>query len=80
MGGDEPEPAFAALFADEVADLLRCLEDDSLRAIATARLHGHSNEEIATREGKSLRTIERKLQLIRRSWERREIARAKEEE
>ena len=80
VGGDEPEPAFAALFADEVADLLRCLEDDSLRAVATARLRGHSNEEIAAREGKSLRTIERKLQLIRRSWERREIARAKEEE
>jgi DNA-directed RNA polymerase specialized sigma24 family protein len=80
VGGDEPEPAFAALFADEVADLLRCLEDDSLRAVANARLRGHSNEEIAAREGKSLRTIERKLQLIRRSWERREIARALEEE
>ena len=48
--------------------LLARLPSDNLRKIASLRLHGHSNEEIARQLEVSPRTIERKLSLIRQNW------------
>jgi DNA-directed RNA polymerase specialized sigma24 family protein len=62
--GREPPPEFAAA----VADLLECLPGDELRRIALARMEGHTNAEVARRLGRSLSTIERKLQVIRVLW------------
>jgi DNA-directed RNA polymerase specialized sigma24 family protein len=63
-----PTPEFAAMIADECRSLLGKLRDDSLRQVALLRMEGYNNEEVADRLGCSLRTIARKIELIRRSW------------
>jgi DNA-directed RNA polymerase specialized sigma24 family protein len=63
-----PTPAFAAMVADECHVLLGRLRDDSLRQVAILRMEGYTAEEIAGRLGCSLRTIARKVELIRRTW------------
>jgi DNA-directed RNA polymerase specialized sigma24 family protein len=63
-----PTPEFAAMVADECRVLLGRLRDDSLRQVALLRMEGYSNEEIADRLGCSLRTVARKVELIRRTW------------
>jgi DNA-directed RNA polymerase specialized sigma24 family protein len=67
--GTEPDPAFAALLADEFHSLLARLTDDRLREIALLKLEGHTHEEISARLACSLRTVDRRLLLIRRTWE-----------
>jgi DNA-directed RNA polymerase specialized sigma24 family protein len=66
--GTEPTPAFAAEVTEEYRRLLDNLGDDELRAIAVSKMEGYSNEEIASRVGCSLATIERRLSLIRKIW------------
>jgi DNA-directed RNA polymerase specialized sigma24 family protein len=65
----EPTPEFAAQSAEELERLLGLLQDDTLRRIAIGKLEGHTNPEIAANLGVSLRTVERKLELIRCTWE-----------
>jgi DNA-directed RNA polymerase specialized sigma24 family protein len=67
--GNEPDPGFAALVAEQCQLLLSRLEDEELRQIAVYRLEGYSNEEIAERQNCSVRTVKRRLALIRRTWE-----------
>jgi DNA-directed RNA polymerase specialized sigma24 family protein len=67
--GDEPTPEFAALVAEEYRNRLASLKDDTLRRIATWKLEGYTNEEIAARLGCALRTVANKLKLIRLKWE-----------
>jgi RNA polymerase sigma factor (sigma-70 family) len=67
--GTEPDPAFAAQLADEFQRLLARLSDDRLREIALLKLEGHTHEEIADRLACSLRSVNRRLTLIRRTWE-----------
>jgi DNA-directed RNA polymerase specialized sigma24 family protein len=66
----EPTPEFAALLAEECRVLLKRLDDDGLRAVAVAKMEGCTNQEVAAALTCSLRTVERKLQLIRNIWER----------
>jgi DNA-directed RNA polymerase specialized sigma24 family protein len=66
----EPTPEEAALVADECRCLFDALDDATLRAVAIAKMEGYTNEEIADRLDVSLPTIERKLQRIRRIWEK----------
>jgi DNA-directed RNA polymerase specialized sigma24 family protein len=68
--GPEPDPALAALMAEECQRLLRLLDDDGLRKLALLKMEGHANEEIAAKLGCALRTVERKLGVIRGLWER----------
>lgn len=67
----EPDPGIATLIKDEFDRLLEQLPDDSLqlRQIVLLKLEGHTNEEIARRCHCSLRTVERRLWLIRQTWE-----------
>jgi DNA-directed RNA polymerase specialized sigma24 family protein len=65
----EPDPALAALAADQHRHLMGLLTDD-LREVALLRMEGDSVEEIAERQGYASRSIKRKLQLIRGLWER----------
>jgi DNA-directed RNA polymerase specialized sigma24 family protein len=65
----EPDPAFAALAADQHRHLMGLLNDD-LREVALRRLQGEGVEEIAARQGVVARSIKRKLALIRRLWGR----------
>jgi len=66
----EPNPEFAARVTEQLERLLASLGDDTRRRIALARMEGYTNEEIAQLTGTSLRTVERRLSLIRQIWER----------
>jgi DNA-directed RNA polymerase specialized sigma24 family protein len=67
--GGEPTPLFAAQMAEECQQLFDHLEDDILSKIAIDKMEGFTNQDIAARHGLALRTVERKLGLIRRIWE-----------
>jgi DNA-directed RNA polymerase specialized sigma24 family protein len=69
----EPSPEFAAQAAEECARLLRSLNDPVLEKVALSKMEGHTVAEIAANLGFAPRSIKRKLQLIRETWER-EIA------
>jgi DNA-directed RNA polymerase specialized sigma24 family protein len=68
--GEEPSPELAAELAEEFRRRLAQLGDADLQAMAVAKLEGYTNEEIATRMGSALRSVERKLRLIRDIWEK----------
>jgi DNA-directed RNA polymerase specialized sigma24 family protein len=68
VAGEDLAPDLAALIADECRRLLDRLDPD-LQQLALAKMEGYSHEEIARQAGRSTRTIERRLQLIRRKWE-----------
>ena len=68
VAGTEPSPEFAALVADESRRLFEALSDDSLRHVVRLRLEGYTNDEIAAALNCGLRTVERKLGLIRKRW------------
>ena len=69
--GREPTPSFAAEIADRCRQLLETL-DAELRSIALHKLEGYTNQEIASKLDLSVASIERKLALIRHTWERLE--------
>jgi DNA-directed RNA polymerase specialized sigma24 family protein len=68
--GAEPTPEMAAQVVEEFQDLLSALNDDTLHSIAIAKMEGHTNKEIAAQLGCSEPAIERKLRLIRLTWEK----------
>jgi DNA-directed RNA polymerase specialized sigma24 family protein len=67
--GQEPTPEFAAQVAEECRRLLDSLGDPTLRAVALWKMEGYTSEEIAARLDCAPRTVERKLRLIRDTWE-----------
>ena len=66
--GSEPTPAFAAQVAEECQRLLDRLGDADLRTIAVWKMEGYTTEEIAAKVRRAPRTVQRKLDLIRRRW------------
>lgn len=66
---NEPTPEFAAQCTEQLEQLLASLGDDTLSRIALAKMEGCTNEELARNLGMSLRSIERKLRVIRRAWQ-----------
>lgn len=68
--GPEPTPDFVAQVAEEYRLLMDCLGDDKLRAVAVAKMSGYTNEEIAQQQDCAVRTIERRLRMIRSVWEK----------
>jgi len=66
----EPSPDMAAQLADLIGHLLERLGDDRLRRLALLKIEGHTEEEMAAKLGVSPRTVRRKLDLVRRLWER----------
>ncbi len=67
--GREPTPEFTAMMSDELNRLMSKLEDEVAGQIALLKLAGHTNDEIGDALGISLRSVERKLNLIRRIWQ-----------
>jgi DNA-directed RNA polymerase specialized sigma24 family protein len=67
--GDTPTPEFAAMMGEECQRLMEMLDAD-LQALALAKLQGYENREIAAQSDCSVRTVERRLHLIRRKWEK----------
>ena len=69
VAASDPTPEFAALMSEELERLLMLLTDDVQREIAVLKMASHSNEEISQSLGISLRSVERKLNLIRQTWQ-----------
>jgi DNA-directed RNA polymerase specialized sigma24 family protein len=63
-----PTPEFAAVMAEECRRLLARLDERGLQELAIAKMEGYSNQEIADKHQCSLRTVERRLHLIREIW------------
>lgn len=68
--GHEPTPEFAAQAAEECGRLLTRLGDADLQTVAVMKMEGYTNDEIAARLTCGLRSVERKLRLIRGIWEK----------
>jgi DNA-directed RNA polymerase specialized sigma24 family protein len=68
FAGTEPTPEFAAMIADECQRRLDGLGDATLRRIALLKMEGLTNDEIAAQLDCGLRSVVRKLDLIRRRW------------
>jgi RNA polymerase sigma factor (sigma-70 family) len=64
----DPTPEMLASMDEEYQRLLDLLRNDELRSIAVWRMEGYSNDEIAQRLGRTTRSVERKLKLIREKW------------
>jgi RNA polymerase sigma factor (sigma-70 family) len=56
------------MLEEERKHLFEELEDETLRQVATWKIEGFTNDEIAKRLGVCTRTVERKLKLIRKIW------------
>ncbi len=65
---EDPTPQFAAMMSENVSRLFAVL-DPTQRQVAQGKLEGLENAEIARQLGCSERTVERKLQVIRRIWD-----------
>jgi DNA-directed RNA polymerase specialized sigma24 family protein len=68
IGGDEPTAELAAQLAEGYRRLMEQLGDPVLQSVATWKLEGCTNDEIATRLGCVTKTVERKLARIRGEW------------
>jgi DNA-directed RNA polymerase specialized sigma24 family protein len=64
----EPTPAFAAEMVEQMQRRLDELQGPLLREIAVGKLQGYTHQELASQLDISLRSVERKLSLIRRKW------------
>ena len=65
LSSQEPTPEDASQVAEEFDRLLNKLDDPVLRMIALGKLEGRTSEEIAEQIGTLVRTVDRKLRLIR---------------
>jgi DNA-directed RNA polymerase specialized sigma24 family protein len=63
-----PTPEFAAQMEEESQRLLDGLGAADLRAVALWKMQGYGNEEIAAKLGCGLRSVGRKLRVIRAIW------------
>jgi RNA polymerase sigma factor (sigma-70 family) len=66
--GQEPTPELAAMMAETCEGLLQKLDDESLRETALLKLQGYTSAEIARHFGLTERSVERKLERIRKLW------------
>jgi RNA polymerase sigma factor (sigma-70 family) len=64
----EPTPEFAAILTEQFQRLFALLTDESHRVVALLKLEGHTNKEIAASLDCGLRSVERKLTVIRKRW------------
>lgn len=78
VGGSSDQPDLHVELAEACESLLQQLPDEQLRQIAVMRMDGFLVDEIAERLEISKRAVERRLQLIRRTWT--EAAEAQQDE
>ncbi len=64
-----PTPEGAAVLVEEFEHRIKQLDNSELREIAVAKMQGETSAEIAHNRRCTLRTIERKLLLIRKIWQ-----------
>lgn len=63
-----PAPDVVAEMQEQYERLLERLPDDLLRSLAVDKMRGATNAQLAEKHHVSTRTIERKLELIRKFW------------
>ena len=68
-GSDEPTPLEADVLNEALEQRLRDLPEPDLRQVALMKLEGDTNQEIAEALQCGERSVERKLNLIRKRWE-----------
>ncbi len=68
FAGPEPSPELAAMVAEEYRRVRTRLGDDSLRLVLDLSLEGYDRAEIAQRMGRTIKTVGRKLDVIRTVW------------
>lgn len=68
LASGSPPPDVLATVSETLSVLLEHLDDPELQEVAMGRLHGLTNEEIAQNLNRSVRTIERRMDLIRHVW------------
>lgn len=68
MEATDPSPQEAAILNEALERRLQALEDPELQQIAAFKLEGWTNPQIAERLAYTERTIERRLDRIRRIW------------
>lgn len=78
--GDAMRPDLRVELAEACESLLDELPDEQLREIAVLRMDGYLVDEIATRLELSKRAVERRLQLIRKTWAERRQSEEDEDE
>jgi DNA-directed RNA polymerase specialized sigma24 family protein len=69
LEADDPTPAVAAVLNEALEQRLRDLPEPDLRRVALLKLEGYTNHEISEALDCSERSVERKLDLIRKRWE-----------
>ena len=67
--GTEPTPEFAAQAVEQYQRLLGLLPDDEFRSIAVWKMEEYTNAEIAVRLRTSIPSVERRLRVIRKTWQ-----------
>jgi len=70
----EPTPEFAAEFVDTCGALFDNMEDPTLRRVGWLKLEGFRDGEVAAQLNCSKRTVQRKVELIRRNWLQQQMA------
>lgn len=68
VAGPDVPAGLSALACEELARLLDCLQDDTLRHVALMRVCSATDEEIAQELKLSVRTVQRKADLIAGRW------------
>jgi DNA-directed RNA polymerase specialized sigma24 family protein len=61
----DPDPKDAIMLAEGLEEMLSLLGKADLREVALWRMEGYTNQQIATKLGRSVATVERKLKTIR---------------
>lgn len=70
----EPTADFAAQFVETFELLFDRLDDPVLQQVVILRMEGHTDSEIAERLSCSRRTVQRRLEVIRRHWDASGVA------
>lgn len=69
LPADALDPSWEIVLKEQCQRLLRLLDDPDLEAIALLRLDGYTVGEIAVQVGVSVRTIKRRMAMIRKRWD-----------
>ena len=69
LASSTPTPEYTAAMNEFLEHLFEILGDGELRRIVLLKLQGYSNQEVAKEIDRSVPTVERRLRLIRETWQ-----------
>jgi RNA polymerase sigma factor (sigma-70 family) len=74
LPGREPSPEFTAELQETYDSLVDGLDDPQAKQVVALRMEGYSDSEIAKQLDCSRRTVQRRVEIIRRHWRRLEAS------